>query len=50
MGNLTTILNNREPYYRVGGDFSFNYRTFNVYGLYMFGHDSTTCRWMRRAR
>ena len=40
IGNLNTILNNREPYYRVGGDFSFNYRTFNVYGLYMFGHDS----------
>ena len=34
------ILTNHEPYYRVGGDFSFNYRTFNVYGLYMFGHDS----------
>jgi len=39
-GNVTFILNNQEPYYRVGGDFSFNYRTFNVYGLYMFGHDS----------
>ena len=25
----------REPYYRVGGDFNFNYRTFNVYGVYM---------------
>ncbi len=36
----TLILNNHEPYYRVGGDFSFNYRTFNVYGLYMFGHDA----------
>jgi len=34
------ILDNREPYYRVGGDFSFNYRTFNVYGLYMLGHDA----------
>ncbi|MGA2714558.1 MAG: hypothetical protein ABSG41_15760 [Bryobacteraceae bacterium] len=34
------ILVNREPYYRVGGDFSFNYRTFNVYGLYMYGHDA----------
>jgi hypothetical protein len=33
------IVTNREPYYRAGGDFSFNYRTFNVYGLYMFGHD-----------
>ncbi len=40
VGSVTVILNNHEPYYRVGGDFSFNYRTFNVYGLYMFGHDS----------
>ena len=40
VGPLTTVLNNREPYYRVGGDFSFNYRTFNVYGLYMYGHDA----------
>ena len=40
VGTVTPILNNHEPYYRVGGDFSFNYRTFNVYGLYMFGHDS----------
>ncbi len=40
VGVATTILNNHEPYYRVGGDFSFNYRTFNVYGLYMYGHDS----------
>ena len=39
-GNVNTFLDNREPYYRVGGDFSFNYRTFNVYGLYMLGHDS----------
>ncbi|MGO9895879.1 MAG: hypothetical protein ACLPX8_16915 [Bryobacteraceae bacterium] len=39
-GNVNTFLSNREPYYRVGGDFSFNYRTFNVYGLYMLGHDS----------
>lgn len=28
-----------EPFYRVGGDFSFNYRTFNLFGLYMYGHD-----------
>jgi len=39
VGAVTTILNNHEPYYRVGGDFSFNYRTFNVYGLYMYAHD-----------
>jgi hypothetical protein len=35
-----TLLTAREPYYRVGGDFSFNYRKLNVYGLYMFGHDN----------
>jgi hypothetical protein len=29
----------REPFYRTGGDFSFNYRTFNIYGLFMYGHD-----------
>ncbi len=33
------ILTAREPFYRVGGDFSFNYRNFNIYGLYMYGHD-----------
>ena len=36
----TTLLTVREPFYRVGGDFSFNYRTFNVYGLYLYGHDN----------
>lgn len=34
------VLTAREPFYRVGGDFSFNYRTFNIYGLYMYGHDT----------
>jgi len=34
-----TVLTAREPFYRFGGDFSFNYRTFNLYGLYMYGHD-----------
>jgi hypothetical protein len=33
------VLTAREPFYRVGGDFSFNYRNFNIYGLYMYGHD-----------
>ncbi len=33
------VLTAREPFYRVGGDFSFNYRTFNVFGLFMYGHD-----------
>ena len=34
-----TVLTAREPFYRVGGDFNFNYRNFNLYGLYMYGHD-----------
>jgi hypothetical protein len=29
----------REPYYRVGGNFTFNYRTLQINGLYMYGHD-----------
>jgi hypothetical protein len=33
------VLTAREPFYRTGGDFSFNYRTFNLFGLYMYGHD-----------
>lgn len=38
-GVTPAVLTTREPFYRVGGDFSFNYRTFNLYGLYMYGHD-----------
>jgi hypothetical protein len=33
------VLTAREPFYRVGGDFSFNYRTFNLFGQYLYGHD-----------
>jgi hypothetical protein len=33
------VLVAREPFYRVGGDFSFNYRTFNVFGQYIYGRD-----------
>lgn len=33
------VLTARQPFYRVGGDFSFNYRNFNLYGLFMYGHD-----------
>jgi hypothetical protein len=33
------VLTAREPFYRVGGDLSFNYRTFNIYGLFMYGRD-----------
>ena len=35
----TTLLTVHEPYYRAGGDFSFNYRKLNIYGLYMHGKD-----------
>jgi hypothetical protein len=38
-GEGSSVLTAREPFYRVGGDFSFNYRTFNLFGLYMYGHD-----------
>ena len=38
-GTAGTLLTAREPFYRVGGDFSFNYRTFNLFGLFMYGHD-----------
>ncbi len=34
-----TVLTAREPFYRVGGDFSFNYRTFNLFGQLLVGHD-----------
>jgi hypothetical protein len=34
------VLYAREPYYRSGGDFSFNYRTFNLFGIYMYGRDN----------
>ncbi|HEX2329844.1 MAG TPA: hypothetical protein VHN74_14045 [Candidatus Angelobacter sp.] len=33
------VLTARQPFYRTGADFSFNYRTFNIYGLVMYGHD-----------
>jgi hypothetical protein len=34
-----TVLTAREPFYRAGGDFNFNYRTFNLYGVFMHGRD-----------
>jgi hypothetical protein len=39
-GATPTVLTAHEPFYRVGGDLSFNYHTFNLFGLYMYGHDS----------
>lgn len=35
-----TVLYAREPYYRAGGDFNFNYRTLNLFGVYMFAKDN----------
>jgi hypothetical protein len=39
VANTPTVLTAREPFYRVGGDFSFNYRTFNLFGQYLYGRD-----------
>jgi hypothetical protein len=30
----------REPFYRVGGDFRFKYRKFELWGVGMYGHDT----------
>ena len=38
-GTTPTVLTAREPFYRLGGDISFNYRTFNLLGTYVYGHD-----------
>jgi len=38
-GNPSTLYAH-EPYYRAGGDFNFNYRNFNLFGLYMFARDN----------
>lgn len=35
----TVVLTAREPFYRTGGDFNFNYQKLNIYGLFMYGHD-----------
>jgi hypothetical protein len=34
------VVTTREPFYRVGGDFTFNYRALQIYGLMMYGHDT----------
>jgi hypothetical protein len=36
---VSTVLTAREPFYRVGGDFSFNYHALNLFGQYMYGRD-----------
>jgi len=36
----TGTITAREPFYRLGGDIDFGYHgVFNLYGLYMYGHD-----------
>jgi hypothetical protein len=38
--NLNPVtLTAREPFYRVGGDFDFNYRNFNLFGQFLYGRD-----------
>ena len=36
---MNELLRVQEPYYRAGGDFNFNYRRFNMYGVFMYGRD-----------
>ena len=40
LSGTPAVLTAREPFYRTGADFSFNYRTLNIYGLFMYGHDN----------
>ena len=37
----SALLRVEEPYYRAGGDFNFNFRKFNLYGVYMYGRDQS---------
>jgi hypothetical protein len=37
---IATIITAREPFYRVGGNATFNYRKMQINGLFMYGHDS----------
>jgi hypothetical protein len=40
LDGTSSLLSAREPFYRVGGNFTFNYRCcIQVNALYMFGHD-----------
>ncbi len=38
-GDGANVFTAREPFYRVGGNASFNYRNFNLFGVYMYGRD-----------
>ena len=35
-----TVISAREPFYRLGANFTFNYRTLQLNGLYLYGHDN----------
>jgi len=39
VNNTPVVLTAREPFYRVGGDFSFNYHAFNLFGQFLYGRD-----------
>src|SRR5246127_1640060 len=38
-GGSSVVVTSREPFYRVGGDFNFNYHTFNLFGQFLYGRD-----------
>ncbi len=40
LAGTPVVLTARQPFYRTGGDFSFNYHALNIYGMYMYGHDT----------
>lgn len=37
--NTNALLTAREPFYRVGAHFSFNYHNWNTFGLFLYGRD-----------
>jgi len=39
VNNNPVVITAREPFYRVGGDFSFNYHMFNLFGQFLYGRD-----------
>ncbi|HEY4933880.1 MAG TPA: hypothetical protein VII23_20130 [Terriglobales bacterium] len=39
LAGTSVVLTAREPFYRVGGNFTFNYHNVQINGLYMYGHD-----------
>jgi len=39
VNNTPIVITAREPFYRVGGDFSFNYHAFNLFGQFLYGRD-----------